>query len=104
MYVIMYVIFRSIIAASAIIRYYAIYHEPPSWSRNAPQQLVQARQQQQKLSCAQENVLLKWIKQLTISGYSPEPVPITANVRLLPQKVAVTAFSCSPRNWLPSYS
>jgi hypothetical protein len=31
----------------------------------------QARQQQQKLSCAQENVLLKWIKELTISGYSP---------------------------------
>jgi hypothetical protein len=31
----------------------------------------QARQQQQKLSRAQENVLLKWIKQLTISGYSP---------------------------------
>jgi hypothetical protein len=30
----------------------------------------QARQQQQKLSYAQENVLLKWIKQLTISGYS----------------------------------
>ena len=31
----------------------------------------QARQQQQKLSYEQENVLLKWIKQLTISGYSP---------------------------------
>jgi hypothetical protein len=31
----------------------------------------QARQQQQKLSYAQENVLLKWIKELTISGYSP---------------------------------
>ena len=30
----------------------------------------QARQQQQKLSYAQENVLLKWIKELTISGYS----------------------------------
>jgi hypothetical protein len=32
---------------------------------------TQARQQQQKLSCAQEKVLLKWIKELTISGYSP---------------------------------
>lgn len=31
----------------------------------------QARQQQQKLSPAQENVLLKWIKELTISDYSP---------------------------------
>src|SRR3982074_2907219 len=31
----------------------------------------QACQQQQKLSYAQENVLLKWIKELTISGYSP---------------------------------
>ena len=31
----------------------------------------QARQQQQKLSYAQKNVLLKWIKELTISGYSP---------------------------------
>jgi hypothetical protein len=31
----------------------------------------QARQQQQKLSYAQENVLLKWIKELIISGYSP---------------------------------
>ena len=31
----------------------------------------QARQQQQKLSYAQEKVLLKWIKDLTISGYSP---------------------------------
>jgi transposase len=31
----------------------------------------QACQQQQKLSYEQENVLLKWIKQLTISGYSP---------------------------------
>jgi hypothetical protein len=41
MYVIMYVIFRSIIAASAIIRYYAIYHEPPSWSRN--NQVVESR-------------------------------------------------------------
>jgi hypothetical protein len=32
---------------------------------------AQARQQQQKLSPSQENVLLKWIKELTISGYSP---------------------------------
>jgi len=32
---------------------------------------VQARQQQQKLSPTQEKTLLKWIKQLTISGYSP---------------------------------
>ncbi len=31
----------------------------------------QARQKQQKLSYAQENVLLKWVKELTISGYSP---------------------------------
>jgi transposase len=31
----------------------------------------QACQQQQKLSYEQENVLLKWIKQLTISSYSP---------------------------------
>ncbi|APA16038.1 hypothetical protein SS1G_10153 [Sclerotinia sclerotiorum 1980 UF-70] len=31
----------------------------------------EARQSQQKLSAVQENVLLKWIKQLTISGYSP---------------------------------
>ena len=31
----------------------------------------QARQQQQKPLSMQENVLLKWIKQLTISGYSP---------------------------------
>ena len=31
----------------------------------------QARQQQQKLSYAEEKVLLKWIKELTISGYSP---------------------------------
>ena len=31
----------------------------------------QARQQQQKLSPMQEKVLLKWIKELTISGYSP---------------------------------
>ena len=31
----------------------------------------QARQQQQKLSYAQERTLLKWIKDLTISGYSP---------------------------------
>ncbi|KAK6591392.1 transposase [Botrytis cinerea] len=31
----------------------------------------EARQLQQKLSAVQENVLLKWIKQLTISGYSP---------------------------------
>jgi transposase len=31
----------------------------------------QARQQQQKLSYEQENVLFKWIKQLTISSYSP---------------------------------
>jgi transposase len=31
----------------------------------------QARQQQQKLSYEQESVLLKWIKQLTVSGYSP---------------------------------
>jgi transposase len=31
----------------------------------------QARQQQQKLSPAQEKVLVKWIKELTISGYSP---------------------------------
>src|ERR1700710_277816 len=30
----------------------------------------QARQEQQKLSGAQENTLLKWIKELTISGYS----------------------------------
>lgn len=32
---------------------------------------AQARQQQQKLSSVQEKVLLKWIKHLTISGYSP---------------------------------
>jgi DDE superfamily endonuclease/Tc5 transposase DNA-binding domain len=31
----------------------------------------QARQQQQKLSYTQEKVLLKWIKDLTISGYLP---------------------------------
>jgi hypothetical protein len=31
----------------------------------------QARQQQQNLSGAQEKILLKWIKNLTISGYSP---------------------------------
>jgi hypothetical protein len=31
----------------------------------------QARHQQQKLSYEQEKVLLKWIKELTISGYSP---------------------------------
>ena len=31
----------------------------------------QARQQQQNLSYAEEKVLLKWIKELTISGYSP---------------------------------
>jgi hypothetical protein len=31
----------------------------------------QARQRQQKLSYAEEKVLLKWIKELTISGYSP---------------------------------
>jgi len=31
----------------------------------------QARQQQQKLSYLEEKVLLKWIKELTISGYSP---------------------------------
>ena len=31
----------------------------------------QARQQQQKLSYAEEKVLLKWIKELTISSYSP---------------------------------
>jgi hypothetical protein len=31
----------------------------------------QARQKQQKLLLSQESVLLKWIKQLTISGYSP---------------------------------
>jgi hypothetical protein len=31
----------------------------------------QARQQQQKLSYTEEKVLLKWIKELTISGYSP---------------------------------
>jgi hypothetical protein len=31
----------------------------------------QARQQQQKLSGAQEQVLLKWIKESTRSGYSP---------------------------------
>ena len=31
----------------------------------------QARQEQQKLSGAQEKILLKWIKELTISGYSP---------------------------------
>lgn len=31
----------------------------------------EARQKQQKLSSAQEKVLLKWIKRLTISGYSP---------------------------------
>jgi hypothetical protein len=31
----------------------------------------QARQQQQKLSYAEEKVLLKWIKELTVSGYSP---------------------------------
>ena len=31
----------------------------------------QARHQQQKLSYAEEKVLLKWIKDLTISGYSP---------------------------------
>src|ERR1700710_1371720 len=31
----------------------------------------QARQQQQKLLYVQEKVLLKWIKELTISGYSP---------------------------------
>ena len=31
----------------------------------------QARQQQQKLTYAEEKVLLKWIKELTISGYSP---------------------------------
>ena len=30
----------------------------------------QARQKQQILSSAQENILLKWIKELTISGYS----------------------------------
>ena len=30
----------------------------------------QARQEQQKLSGAQEKILLKWIKELTISGYS----------------------------------
>ena len=30
----------------------------------------EARQKQQKLSSAQEKVLLKWIKRLTISGYS----------------------------------
>jgi hypothetical protein len=30
----MYVIFCSIIAASAIVRYYAMYHDPPSWNRN----------------------------------------------------------------------
>lgn len=38
---------------------------------NAGLSRPQARQQQQKLSYAQENVLLKWIKDLTISGYSP---------------------------------
>ncbi|KFY11349.1 hypothetical protein V491_07247 [Pseudogymnoascus sp. VKM F-3775] len=32
---------------------------------------TQARQQQQKLSYAEEKVLLKWIKDLTVSGYSP---------------------------------
>src|SRR3954454_19860735 len=32
---------------------------------------AQARYKQQILSPAQESVLLKWIKQLTISGYSP---------------------------------
>jgi transposase len=32
---------------------------------------TQARHAQQKLSYDQENVLLKWIKQLTVSGYSP---------------------------------
>ena len=32
---------------------------------------TQARHAQQKLSYDQENTLLKWIKQLTISGYSP---------------------------------
>jgi hypothetical protein len=32
---------------------------------------TQARQQQQKLSYAEDKVLLKWIKELTISGYSP---------------------------------
>jgi hypothetical protein len=31
----------------------------------------QARQQQHNLSGAQETILLKWIKTLTISGYSP---------------------------------
>ena len=31
---------------------------------------TEARQQQQKLSVVQEKVLLKWIKDLTISGYS----------------------------------
>jgi hypothetical protein len=32
---------------------------------------TQARHQQQKLSYAEEKVLLKWIKELTVSGYSP---------------------------------
>ena len=32
---------------------------------------TQARHTQQKLSYKQENILLKWIKHLTISGYSP---------------------------------
>jgi hypothetical protein len=31
----------------------------------------QARQKQQRLSYTEEVVLLKWIKELTISGYSP---------------------------------
>ncbi len=31
----------------------------------------QAYEQQQKLSYTEEKVLLKWIKELTISGYSP---------------------------------
>jgi hypothetical protein len=31
----------------------------------------QARQKQQRLLYAEEVVLLKWIKELTISGYSP---------------------------------
>jgi hypothetical protein len=75
----------------------------------------QARQKQQILSSAQENVLLKWIKELTISGYSPGHRLLKEIAEELRQKRTYDLDDVSPsslepipnyqlgQNWVPRF-
>jgi Tc5 transposase DNA-binding domain len=75
----------------------------------------QARQKQQILSSAQENVLLKWIKELTISGYSPEHRLLKEIAEELRTKRTYDLDNASPsslepipnyqlgQNWVPQF-